>query len=237
MATVLDLGKESLSEIGVLAAGEAPSGPDGALILSKLNSLVDQWASERLMIHTVTRTTWTLVADQASYTVGSGGGVNIAWPSYIEGFGYIDTDTDPDQEYPLGPPLTDDMWERVTQKALSSTRPVKVYYNPTFPLGTLNLWPVPSLSTLQGVIYHPTAVTEFAGLSTAVSLPPGYRRMIVKNLALDLAPSFGVQPSRELEIAAGHSVNVVKRKNTPVLDQSFDFMSGPGGSYQIEADE
>ncbi|NCV71604.1 MAG: hypothetical protein EBW55_13090, partial [Betaproteobacteria bacterium] len=81
------------------------------------------------------------------------------------------------------------------QKTLQATYPGAWYYNPTFPTGTLTCWPVPTSSTLQGVLYTPTPVAEFSALTDVVSLPPGYRRFLRTNLAVELAPTFQVQPS------------------------------------------
>jgi len=231
------LAEEALSELGVLAAGEAAPAGDADLALRKFNALVDQWAAERLMIYTTTRTTWTLVSGTQEYTVGSGGDVNIARPVYVEGVGYIDTSASPDVEYPLAGPLTDDEWEAIRIKALTSTLPTKAYYNPTFPLATLSLWPIPTSTVLEGVIYAPAAVAEIAAITTVVSLPPGYRRMIIKNLALDLAPSFGVEPGRELVLAAMHSLSVVKRRNFPVKVLEFEHTGQGGRPYDIRTDE
>jgi len=235
MAEVRDIVTAALRELGVKAAGEVITADEADSGLEELNRLVDQWAGERLLIHRVTRTTWTISATQ-NYTVGTGGTVNVVRPVYLDHVNLIDTSTDPDQETPLTP-LTDDGWAAITQKAATSTQPTNWYYNPTFPLGTLSLWPVPSSATLQGALYAPQQTSEFASLDEVISLPPGYRRMLVKNLARDLAPSYGRPVHPELKEEAIESKATVKRNNYRPSDLSFDAaVLGGNGGYDIMTD-
>jgi hypothetical protein len=232
MAEVRDIVTAALRELGVLAAGEVATADEANSGLEELNRLVDQWAGERLLIYRVTRTTWTISATQ-NYTVGAGGTVNVVRPVYLDHVNLIDTSTDPDQETSLTP-LTDDGWAAITQKAATSTQPSNWYYNPTFPLGTLSLWPVPTSATLQGALYAPQHVSEFTSLDEVISLPPGYRRMLIKNLARDLAPSYDRPVHPELKEEAIESKATVKRNNLRLMDLSFDAaVLGNGTAFDI----
>jgi hypothetical protein len=219
--TVRDIVTDALQEISVLAAGEVASDADAGLGLKSLNALMDQWAAERLQIHSIIRTEWTIVSGTAEYSVGSGGDVNIARPVWIEHVNFIDTEPSDNIEFQLSP-LTDDAWSRVPIKDLEAPFPTSWYYDPTYPTGTLTFWPVPTDANLKGVIYVPTAVTEFASLATAVALPPGYRRMLIKNLAVDLAAPFERDPSPTLVQEAADSKAVVKRSNKRLDDMQIE---------------
>lgn len=235
MATVLDSAvTPALKEIGVLAAGETPSADDSADALAALNRLVDQWASERVMIYTTTRTTWTITSGTQSYAVASGEVVNVARPMYVDHINLVDTSTSPDTEYPLSE-LTEAGWSGIVQKALTSALPRSWYYNPTFPSGLISFWPAPTSTTLQGVLYAPAAIAQFSALTTSISLPPGYARMIVKNLALELLPSYGRQPSPALVEQAMEARLVVRRANKRLEDLSFEAgtLAGGGGGWSI----
>ena len=235
MATARDVITDALRELGVLAAGETATTDDADSGLQSLNRLIDQWAAESLLIYSETRTETAVVPSQASYTVGAGGDINVAWPRFLEDVRWQDTTPSPDAEYPLRK-LTDRDWQRLGQKDLTSVYPSEYYYNPTFPFGTLWLWPIPTGTTLQIVTYHKAAVAEFTALNTVLSLPPGYRRMLVKNLALDLAPSYGKQVDGALVEAARESLAVVQRANRRLRDLTFppDSLIGGGRSgYDI----
>lgn len=233
---VQDIVDSALRKIGVLAAGESPEYQDSADALDALNDLLDQWATERLEIYSITRTTWTIVSGTSTYTVGTGGTVNIARPVYIENLNFQDTASTPTLEYKMNR-LTDDAYAALPLKTLQATLPQSWYYNPTFPLGTLTFWPVPTSATLQGVIYAATAVTEFATLQTTFTLPPAYRRMIRTNLALELATEYGMPSDPGLVQQASESKAAVKRANYRMGDLSFtaDMMTKRGSSWNIYA--
>ena len=221
MADVRDVVADALREIGVLAAGEVASAEDSLSGLSALNRLVDQWASERLQIYSVTRTAWSLVSGTAAYTVGLGGTVNIPRPVFVQSVHVRDTAATIPTEEPLIC-LTDDAYALLPSKTQTATDPIYYYHNPTYPLATLTLWPVPTSATLQGVIYAPAAVAEFTDLNTLLALPPGYRRMLVKNLALEMAPSYTRPVTPVLAEHAIDSKAAVKRMNHRTADLSIE---------------
>lgn len=220
-ATVRDLLSASLTEIGVLAAGEVMTAADSSLGLAALNRWIDAQAADRLQMYEETRTVWTIVSGDENYTVGTGGDVNRARPVYVSRVQFQDTNLTPTTEFPLST-LTDDSYAAITMKDQESTYPQCYWYNPTFPLATLIFWPVPTSGTLEGVMYAPTAVAEFANLSTSVSLPPGYQQMIVKCMAVELAPSYEVQPNPLLLKQAQDSLITVQRANKRLSDLSLD---------------
>lgn len=236
MATARDIIEASLREIGVLAASETATAEDASTALASLNRYLDQLATERLSIYTVTRTTWTIVSGDGAYSVGSGGDVAIARPVFVENVKFIDTSTNPATEYPLTK-LTEEVYQRITLKAQTSVFPQAWYYNPTYPTAALTLWPAPTSSTLQGAIYHWMAVVQLAALTTTVSMPPGYERMLVKNLAFELCPTYERQPNPVLVKTAAESLASVKRANRRLQDMSFEpaaLIGGGRGGYNIQ---
>lgn len=220
MATALDFIKLSLRDIGVLAAGEDPTFNDANDALEQLNSLLDQWGAQRLKMYTITRTTWTLVSGTGTYTAGTGGDIATR-PVYIQNAAFIDTSQTNQTEQRM-PILTEWAWQNLRQKTLTSNYPQVLYYNPTFTTGTIDLWPVPTSTTLDGVIYWPQPVAQIATLDTTVNVPNGYKRAMTKMLALELCPSYGVQPSPELKEQAMDAMSAVKRMNKRLRDLEFD---------------
>jgi hypothetical protein len=228
--TTQDVINGALRRLGVLAEGEIPTFDMSNDGLIALNDLVDQWAAEKLMIYSIVNTTGSLTPSKQTYTVGTGGDINIARPVYIEHVNYINTSFSPTQEYPRMSPLTDDAWSKIPVKSLTAPFPTCWWYQPLFPLANLSFWPIPTSTTLQYSVYASTAVTQFAALTTAFSLPPGYLRMMRSNLALELAPDFGVTPSPALINAAQDSMSTVRRANTKMMDMSVDSASLIQGS-------
>ena len=235
MATVLDVIVDALRELNVLAAGETASADEAEHGLTALNRLVDQWAVERLSIYTVTRTVWTIPASTQDFTVGLGGTVSVARPVFIDHITFYDNANSPLNEIPLTP-LTDDAWSAIRMKGTESPYPQSFWYNPTYPLATLSLWPKPTGANLRGVLYAPAAVAEFTSLAQDVALPPGYRRMIVKNLAMELAPSYERPPNPALIQQAQDSVAAVKRGNKRLMDMTTDMATWGGRGFDIYTD-
>lgn len=221
ITTASDICQNGLEEIGVLAAGETMTAEDGAFSLDRLNLLIDQWAAQRLQMYTVTRTTWTITSGTASYNVAVGQVVNRARPVYIERIRFQDTSLTPIQEYGLDP-LTEDGYANIPNKTLTSLWPSAAYYNPTFPNAVITLWPVPTSSTLQGVLYAPTAITQFIALTDSLSLPPGYKRMMVKMLAIDLAGPYTRDVPQALKDDASDALAAVKVANKRLVDLRLD---------------
>lgn len=153
--------------------------------------------------------------------MGSGGNINIVRPVFIEKINFIDTSQDPDYEFPLGAPLTEQEYASIALKALTATYPECAYYNPTYPTGTLIPWPIPTSATLQWALYHWTAVPQFAALSTTVSLPPAYEEALVSNLAILLCAPYERKPNPILVTTARESMAALKRANKRMADLSF----------------
>ncbi len=230
--TIGDAITAALQDLGLVAAGEVPAADDSAVALDRVNDWLDALATEGLTLFGRTRTTWALTAGVSSYTVGTGQTVNVArpgGPEAIEAVGYQDTSQSPVTEYLLGRPLTEDAYAAIAQKAFQSTYPTAWYYRPGATTGTLLAWPVPTSSTLQGVLYTATPLAEFAGLTDTLALPPGYRRFIRTNLAVELAPTFAVQPPPVVLELAVASKAAVKRANLRTADLS---MAGVPGTRQ-----
>lgn len=234
--TIGDAITAALQDLGLVAAGEVPAPEDSAVALDRVNDWLDALTTEGLTLFGRTRTTWALTAGVSDYTVGVGQTVNVArpgGPEFIENIGYQDTSQSPVTEYVLGRPLTEDAYAAIAQKAFQSTYPTAWYYRPGATTGTLTAWPVPTSTTLQGVLYTATPLAEFTSLSDTLALPPGYRRFIRTNLAVELAPTFEVSPSPvllELAVAAKASV---KRANLREHDLSLSLVRGLGSARTV----
>jgi hypothetical protein len=236
VATIGDKITDALQDLGVVAAGDTPSNEDSALALSRVNDWIDSLGTDGPALYTVARTTWTITANDGSYTVGAGADVNVARPVSPNGITVrlIDTSADPDLEMSLGELLTEAEYAGIPQKALTSPYPQRAHYNPTHPSGTLTFWPVPTSSTLLGVLYARTPISEFASLATTFSLPPGYRRWFRAQLAIEIAPAFDATPSEAILLAARESQSGVKRSNTRRYDLVVDTI-GQRAQYDINA--
>jgi hypothetical protein len=114
-----------------------------------------------------------------------------------------------------------------------STYPTSLYYDHNYieGLGKVYLWPIPSSTTTQLVLYTPVQLSEFPTLDTDYNLPPGYRRFIRTNFAQEIASEYGKQLTSDQVMAARQSKAQIKRGNVrpaesrvdPALVRGFDY--------------
>jgi hypothetical protein len=242
--TANDLISRALKTVGVLASGETASSDDVADALTVLNGMVDTWATERLTIYTTARNVFDLSASTQDYTIGTGGTFNIARPQWIVAASIItnkDASSAQKQELPIPNALTVKQWQEVGIKGLTSTFPTQFFYDKkwTAGLATISVWPIPDNSSCQLVLYTPTALTQFADLTTAYTFPPGYEEALRYQLALRLAPEFGVPVVPDIHRIASETFANLKRVNLSLVSEDLSIdaaLLAHGGRYDWRND-
>ena len=238
--TALDLLTRAMVLAGIWDAEGAHPGPEANQALISLNSLLETLRLQGLTVHTITRTTRAIIAAQASYTIGTGGDIVVERPVRVDRASLLLTTPDPDQERQLDVLLQAE-WEAEPCKTLTGTEPQRVYYNPTYPLGTLYVWPIPTAALNSLVLYLATSITAPTALTTVLSLPPGYERMLRSNLTLDLCAEFQRPVDPNVQRMAIESLAWVKRANRrPALlrvDPALTVGLRGGGSSNIRTGE
>ena len=233
--TARDLITHAMQEIGALATSEALSDADAQASLVRMNSLLDAWQTERLTIYNLNRAVYTLVANQATYTIGPAVGADWACtirPAYIQHVGVIYTLSDPASEIPVKI-ISDDEYAALRIKDTTSTLPRYLYYNPTFPSGTVFLWPVPTDTTVQVALYIPIPMTAGLTLDTVLSLAPSYEEALRYNLAIRLAPIFGRTLEPVTAQLAIESKATMKRSNPRTDEMRVDPAMLGGGAWDL----
>jgi hypothetical protein len=225
-----DVINSALRLINALASGESPSSAESSDALEVLNDMIDSWNAQRLAIFSVVPQTFSLTAGQQAYTVGTGGNFNIQRPARIDRVSVISLyNAAQPLELPIAL-LTNEQWQAVPVKNITSALPVSVWDDHGFPLRTLSYFPIPS-TQVQTKLYSWTPLSSFADLVTDYEFPPGYAKAIRYNLAVDLAPEFGVTQLNPLVVAqAQMALGVVKSMNAPLVDLYCDPALAPAGN-------
>lgn len=211
---------------GLLTEGgrglSASESADGLLCL---NSLLDSWQAEQRLVYAEVGYNFTMVANQASYSVGLSGtpDISIQRPEKLErvGLRMIGTTT-PVVEVPLRL-YNRQEWAALTPKALTSTMPTGAYYEPTIPNGTLLPWPIPTQGW-QWVLYLWQNLATQTDPTASINLPPGYQSAIEYNLALEMSARWPLrarvsQYTVQRALAAKRNVKVI---NDPMLLMQAD---------------
>ena len=238
MATVADVITDALMDLGVLADGQTPDPSQSTQGLRRLVRFLKLCRTENLYIPLIARATATLTPSATSFTVGTGGNINIPRPGLqqVEKVNYLDNSVTPPNEISLGPLLTEAEYEAIPMKTQTSTRPVRAYYTPTYTtgFGTLIPWPISTGASLLWVFYYHAALADYTAISDSVTVPDGYEQFLVKSLAMELAPSFLRQTSPELRAQTAEARRMVTRSNQRGVELNFEFNAG--GQYDIKSD-
>lgn len=212
MTTANDLVEGALRKLGVLAAGETASAEDAQTMLDALNSMIDSWKIESLMLYTYTQNTFNLVANQRVYTIGTGGDFNVDRPVVQPMSVKLRLNDSQAQDLPMAI-LDYQQYAAIILKQTTSTVPGAFHMDGGNPLRNIFIWPVPQNSTTQLLLWLGNVLGEFTALSDTVVLPPGYRRALIYNLAVEGAPEFGRQLSPATVQIAVESKAIVERAN------------------------
>lgn len=211
MATARDLIKGSLRLLGVIASGETPTAAEVADGLSALNDMIDSWSNDGFHIFEEKREEFTLTANQQTYTIGSSGNFDTERPQIIKSAKIKDSNNEIRLDM-----YNQEQWASIGVKDLLSTIPQVLYYNLSYPLGEINIWPKPSQANTL-VLYSLKPLTRSASADTTISMPPGSLRALRYNLAVELAPEYGKSaPSEVLQIASNSKAAIQRSNVKPV---------------------
>lgn len=212
MATVRDLIKGSLRLLGAIAPGETPPADEQAEALLALNGLISSWSTESLTIFSRVREVFALTPGQQMRTLGVGGNFNTVRPMEIEQAGLLAGGV----EMPVRI-LTFAEWSAISMKDTPSEIPYMIYVEWEFPLAKVYIYPVPSVANSL-VLYSRKPLTAFDSVNDTLSLPEGYERALRYNLAIELAPEYGKEPTPKTEYIAIEAKANIKRANMkPIL--------------------
>lgn len=175
--------------------------------LDTLNDLISNWRIQSLLVFRIAEATYTLVVNQASYTIGpSGATFTAARPAYIKDANLL---ISTGVRMPLGILRDSSEWANIRDRPVTDSIPLVLYYDPTVPNGTINLWPSPG-SAYQIELYTWAQLTAFSDLTTDVVLAPGYENALKYNLAMDMAPTL---PNKLTQVAGGQDrLAIVQQK-------------------------
>lgn len=196
-----------------------PSNSDLGAGLIGLNDLIASWSVDDILVPVVITENFTLTTGQGSYTIGPGGDFNTVRPTKIQRGIYIRDSADVD--YPMRV-ITRELYNNLAIKDADG-RPTRLYYKPSYPLGTIFFNFVP---TLAETIYFDSLkpLTEITNISATLVLPPEYKKALRFNLAIELAPEFADIKIPELVIRnAEESKDALERVNSISLEEvKFD---------------
>ena len=202
----------ALRLLGVLAEGETPSAAASQDALMALNQMLDSWNTERLMIYNTIDQVFTWSAGEITRHLGPTGEFVGLRPVLLDDSTYY---RDPGTNVSFGIKfINQQQYDGIAVKTVTSTYPQVMWINMEFPNISMSVYPKPT----RDLEWHFISVQELAQpaeLSTVLYFPPGYLRAFTYNLAMEIAPEFGVEPSPQVSRIAMTSKRDLKRINNP----------------------
>ena len=202
----------ALRLLGVLAEGETPSAATSQDALTALNQMTDSWNTERLSVFSTQDQVFTWPSGSISRTLGPSGDFVGNRPVLLDEATYF---RDPSTNVSFGiKMINQQQYDGIAVKTVTSTYPQVLFINMTYPDIDMYIYPRPT----RDLEWHFISVEELdnpATLVTNLTFPPGYLRAFTYNLAMEIAPEFGVEPSPQVQRIAMTSKRNLKRINNP----------------------
>ena len=212
MASAGDIINGSLRLLGVLAEGETPSAETSQDALAAMNQMIDSWNTERLSVFSTQDQVFNWPAMALSRTMGPTGDFVGNRPVYLDDATYF---RDPSSGISYGIKfINQQQYDGIAVKTVTSTYPQVIFVNMTYPDIEMFIYPKPT-KLLEWHFISVEELSQPATLATSLTFPPGYLRAFRYNLACEMAPEFGVEPSRQVQRIAMVSKRTLKRVNNP----------------------
>ena len=211
----------SLVMTGEKALGGSLDTDEQRYYLSRMNSMLDSWANERMMINQLSQTSFALTASQGSYTIGNGGNFNMTRPTKLVDPCFVRDSSNFDSPLKV---INMEAYGRIVQKTVDGSYPSLIAYDYGYSAtstASVYLYPEPAAS-LTLFINTLQPFTNFSTVSQNLLLPPGYQYAIETNFAVRVSPGFiGVTP--ELKAQAVEAKKAIKITNAPSPVSRLDY--------------
>jgi len=204
MTTGAVLVQDAMIQAGIVAATETINANDQALVLRRLNRMISSWDNEPLMLFALSGQSFTMVAGQADYPSSTylTDGRPVSVDSITVRLSNID--------YPVDI-IDNQTWNAIPYKPTTGI-PSQCFIDTDYPTTTLRFYPAP-YGAFTCFVQARTPLTASIAAATDVVMPQGYEKAVIDNLAVDIAPSFGVEITPGMVQSAKESRAVLKRNN------------------------
>ncbi len=228
MPTVVELLTQAHRDINVLGVDETMSADMAADGLATLNQMIGQWQTEKLYVYAQKVVAVTANGSQ-TYTIGAGGDISTVLPSRIDSAVWRNNGVD----IPLINLQSLQDWEKIGVKLLSGT-PECFFFQRSYPMGTIYVWPQASVGELRFVTRD--LLPEYDSLTNDMSLPPEYALAVRFSLAELLGLQYGTPASNLIAQRAANARRVMKRNNTQILEMGMPYGIHYDWRYNIYSD-
>ena len=201
----------ALRLLGILAEGETASAATSQDALTAMNQMIDSWNTERLSVFCTQDQIFNWPVGEIKRTLGPTGDFVGNRPIQLDDATYFRAPSGVSYGIKI---INQDQYNGIAVKTSTSTFPQVIFINNTFPNVEMYIYPRPT-QLLEWHFISVQELTQPALLATELFFPPGYMRAFAYNLAMEIAPEFGVEPSPQVQRIAMTSKRNLKRINNP----------------------
>jgi hypothetical protein len=201
----------ALRLLGVLAEGETPTASMSQDALMAMNQMIESWNTERLSVFCTQDQIFNWPSSEIKRTLGPSGDFVGNRPVLFDDATYFKAPNGVSYGIKF---INQQQYDGIAVKNVTSTYPQVIFANMTYPNVEMYVYPMPT----QVLEWHFVSVQELdqpATLATSLHFPPGYLRAFTYNLAMEIAPEYGVEPSPQVQRIAMTSKRDLKRINNP----------------------
>jgi hypothetical protein len=199
-------------KIQVIGRGQTMPAEETTSALDALNGVLSVYSAEGALVYSLARETFTLTGAQ-NYSIGSGGDFDTTAPVEIEAAFATVGDTDYRMKQ-----VNAAEYASITDKAITGI-PEVFYYETGGELGRIHIYPVGPSGAYTFTMWSSKPIASFADLTTDYTLPVGLEQALVYNLAVNLAPEYGKEPSPTVARRAKEThdavMGFIRRNNYP----------------------
>jgi len=185
-ATPTEIIYSSMRLCGVIAKNETPDSGEMQDAMQALNLMLEQWSARRLIIRATIQYSHVLVANQASYVIGSGAPLfNTPKPITVTS-AFIRDSNNVDEPVDV---ISREEYDSYGDKAITAARPVAICYDPgaaqqVNQQGTILVYPMPDASTTYTLFMQmQNSLNDFTTLTDTVTFEAKYGEAMKYELA------------------------------------------------------
>ena len=212
--TARDLITAAYRTSGVLSLAATPNANEASLGLQELNNLIETLENDGLFPYYQNVEDFTLVAGQATYTMGTGGDFNTSRPNRVSAVSVIVGSTS--SPLKMVDPLT---FANYSISSSTSSIPSIGVFRRTFPLAEIEFYPKPADAYPVKVMSD--SVSGEYDLEDEVTLPRGYAPAIQWLLA-DVIADMSDLPNQQVKTRALSMLNTLEALNAMPSDLAPD---------------
>lgn len=207
MTTALEIITGAAKLIGVVFKSETLDSDEANDGLISLNDMLDSWSNEDLITYALTTESFSLTG-ASSYTIGVGGDFNTSRPIDINNAIVRISNIDYSMQI-----IPQETYQQIPFKSIQTQIPSFLTYDNGYPLGTIKMYTVP-LGGGTLIMQMNKPLSTLTTLTTDVSFPPGWKRALRYNLAIEMAAEYGVQVPEQVVMIARKSLAAIKRSTS-----------------------